>query len=282
MMKKILLIGILMAATVVVAMPRAFNALAEKATEISALAQKERTWDDNDLPEKDEINQTYQLGAGAKVDVSGINGQVQIETTNGSTAEVHIMRSARTKEALQYRKITIEHTGASLVIKGENDKDSDRGNGRDREVKQQVFLKLPRQIDLKTSGVNGKVTVGEVDGPVTISGINGRVDVAQAVGYSNLSGINGKVSVKIVRLGERGAQISGINGGVEISFAEDVNADLSVSGINGNVNTELPNVTIQGKMEKNNFRATIGAGGSPIHISGINGKVTLMRAGSER
>jgi len=39
---------------------------------------------------------------------------------------------------------------------------------------------------------------------------------------------------------------------------------------------------VQGKMEKNNFRAKIGAGGSPIHISGINGKVTLTRAGSER
>jgi len=58
-------------------------------------------------------------------------------------------------------------------------------------------------------------------------------------------------------------RFSGINGGVEISFADDVNADLDVSGINGNVNTELSNVTIQGKMEKNNFRAKIGAGGSP-------------------
>jgi hypothetical protein len=282
MMKKILLISILMVATVVVVMPRAFNTFAEKAAEIGAFVQKEKSWDDENLPEKDEINQTYQLGAGARVDVSGINGRVEIETTNGSTAEVHILRSARTKEALQYRRITIEHTAASLVIKGENDKDSDRGNGRDREVRQQVLLKLPRQIDLRTSGVNGRVTVGEVDGPVTINGVNGRVDVAQAVGYSNLSGINGKVSVKIVRLGERGAEISGINGGVEISFADDVNADLAVTGINGNVNTELPNVTVQGKMEKNNFRAKIGAGGSPIHISGINGKVTLVRAGSER
>jgi hypothetical protein len=281
MMKKILLIGILMAATTVVVMPRAFHTFAEKATEIGTLVQKERNWDD-ELPEKDEINQTYQLGAGARVDVSGINGRVEIETTSGSTAEVHILRSARTKEALQYRRITIDHTATSLVIKGENDKDSDRGNWREREVRQTVLLKLPRQIDLKTSGVNGKVTIGEVDGPVTVSGVNGKVDVAQAVGYSNLSGINGKVTVKIVRLSERGAQVSGINGGVEISFADDVNADLSVSGINGNVNTELPNVTIQGKMEKNNFRAKIGAGGSPIHISGINGKVTLVRAGSER
>ncbi len=284
-MKKSLLIGLIMAATFVVVVPRAFNAVAEKATEkaaeMSAFVQQ-RADDDSRFPEKDQFRQTYQLSAGAVVNVSGINGSVEIETTNGSAAEVYIVRSAKTKDDLQYRKIIIEPTATSLVIRGENDKDGDRNHGRDREVRQQVFLKLPRQIDLTTSGVNGRVNVGEVDGPVSVSGVNGRVDVAQAMGYSKLSGINGKVTVTIAKLGERGARISGINGGVEIRFADEVNADLEVSGINGNVNTELSNVTLQGKMEKNNFRAKIGSGGSPIHVSGINGRVTLMRSGSER
>jgi hypothetical protein len=276
-MKKSLLIGFMMVAAMVVAVPRAFHAFAEKAAEIHAFVQKEDSQRDNDYPEKDEINQTYQLAAGAKVDVSGINGSVEIETASGNTAEVHIVRSAKTREALQYRKIIIQQSSTSLVIKGEEEKDRDR-NWRDKDVRQRVFLKLPRQITLDTSGVNGRVTVGEVDGPVTISGVNGKVDVAQALGYSRLSGINGKVSVTIARLGERGANIDGINGGVEIRFTEDINADLEVSGINGNVNTELPNVTMQGKMERNNFRAKIGSGGSPIQISGINGRVTLTRA----
>lgn len=282
-MKKSLLIALMMAAAFAVVVPKAFNAFAEKAAEVSASVQKEeRDRGDDTLQEKEEIRQTYQLSAGAHVNVSGINGRVEIETTNGGAAEVYIVRSARTKDDLQYRKIIIEPTATSLVIRGENDKDRDRNHGRDREVRQQVFLKLPRQIDLTTSGVNGRVNVGEVDGPVTVSGVNGRVDVAQAMGYSRLSGINGKVTVTIARLGERGANISGINGGVEIRFADEVNADLEVSGINGNVNTELPNVTLQGKMEKNNFRAKIGSGGSPIHVSGINGRVTLTRGGSER
>lgn len=283
-MKKRLLIGLMMAAAFVVVVPRAFNAFAEKAVEVGALVQREKAdnWKDDTLPEKDEIRQTYQLSAGARVDVSGINGRVEIETTNGSAAEVYIVRSARTKDDLQYRQIIIEPSSSSLVIRGENDKDRDRNHGRDREVRQHVFLKLPRQIDLTASGVNGRVNVGEVDGPVTVSGVNGRVDVAQALGYSKLSGINGKVSVTIAKLGERGAKISGINGGVEIRFADEVNADLEVSGINGQVNTELSNVTLLGKMEKNNFKAKIGSGGSPIHVSGINGRVTLTRGGSER
>jgi hypothetical protein len=278
-MKKSLLIGLLMVATMIIAVPKAFHAFAEKTAEIHAFVQRDDNQKgrrDDDYPERDEINQTYQLAAGAKVDVSGINGTVEIETASGNTAEVHIVRSARTQEALQYRKVIIQQSATSLVIKGEEEKDRDR-NGRDRDVRQRVFLKLPRQIALNTSGINGRVTVGEIDGAVTVSGVNGRVDVAQALGYSRLSGINGRVSVKIAKLGDRGADIDGINGPVEIRFTDEVNADLQVSGINGQVNTDLPNVTLQGKMERNNFRAKIGSGGSPIQVSGINGKVTLTR-----
>jgi hypothetical protein len=71
-----------------------------------------------------------------------------------------------------------------------------------------------------------------------------------------------------------------VNGGVELFFAEDLNADLDVTGINGSVNTDVANVTIFGKLDRQNFHAKIGSGGSPIKVSGINGHVKLARAGS--
>ena len=244
-----------------------------------AAGQRDRERDNygsDDLQEKEEINQTYQLAPGAKVDVSGINGSVEIETSNSNTAEVHIIRSARTKEDLQYHKITIEPSANSLVIRGENNKDREV---RNREVRHQVLLKLPRQIQLGASGVNGRVTVGEIDGPINISGINGRVEVAQAAGYSTLSGINGRVKVTLTQLNERGINISGINGGVELAFTDSLNADLDVSGINGSVDAADFPMTIQGKMERHSFRAKIGSGGAPINVSGVNGKVRITRAG---
>src|SRR5262249_38836901 len=160
---------------------------------------------------------TYQLAAGARVEVRGINGAVDIETANGATAEVHIVRSARTRDDLNYHKIIIEQTGGGLIVRGENERDNGNHQGRHR-----VTLKLPRQLDLGVHGVNGRVTVGAVDGPVQLSGINGAVEVGQAVGYANISGINGRVKVNIVRLSERGINVNGINGGVEIQFAEDL------------------------------------------------------------
>lgn len=232
---------------------------------------------DSDLTEKDEFHQSYQLAAGAKVEVQGINGSVDIETASGSTAQVNVYRSARTREDLEFRKVLVEQTAAGLVVRGEKDSN---GMGRNRDVRQRVTLSLPRQIDLGVSGVNGRVGVGEVDGPVKLSGINGKVEVAQAMGYSNISGINGRVKITLARLGEQGIHVSGVNGGVELFFAEDLNADLDVTGINGSVNADVANVTIFGKVDKQNFHAKIGSGGSPIKVSGINGHVKLSRVGS--
>jgi len=230
---------------------------------------------DSEFSERDEFRQTYQLSPGAPVRVSGINGRVDIETTGGSTAEVHIIRSARTRADLEYRKVIVEQVGGGLTVRGEKDGDSDRGERR-AEVRQQVTLRVPRNIDLTASGINGRTTVGEVDGPVKLSGINGRVEVGQARGYTDISGINGAVTMTIAQLGERGIKISGVNGRVELKFADTLNADLSVTGINGAVNTEgLPNVTLQGRISRNNFNARIGAGGTPINVSGVNGSVRL-------
>ncbi|HVG17615.1 MAG TPA: hypothetical protein VNI02_01075 [Blastocatellia bacterium] len=248
--------------------------LAVASQALAANAQK-HDGGDSDFSERDEIKQSYELSPGARVEVRGINGTVDIETASGSTAEVHIVRSARTREDLNYRKIIVEHTGNSLVVRAE--KENERG---DHSVRQRVMLRLPRQVDLNVSGVNGRTNVGEIDGPVRLSGINGAVEVEQAAGYSEISGINGRVRVNIARLSDRGVQVSGVNGGVELRFAEDLNADLDVSGINGSVNTDVPNVSVIGKFNRQNFRAKIGSGGTPITIKGVNGSVRLARTGT--
>ena len=56
-----------------------------------------------DFPERDEINQTYKLAPGARVEVSSIRGPVVIVNGDSATAEVQIIRSAR-KRAERYSR----------------------------------------------------------------------------------------------------------------------------------------------------------------------------------
>ncbi len=238
---------------------------------------------EEDFSEKDEVNQSYKLSPGARVEVSRIDGPVEIETADIETAEVHVIRSARNKEDLEHRKVSIEGTPTSLIIRG--DKDEMKGIfsifGPHIRVRQHVMLRLPRKIALETSGINGTVAVGEIEGAFEASGINGAVKVAQAGESAEFSGINGRVEVNIKNLGSKGIDLSGINGPVDLWFADDLNADLNVSGIHGSVIADLPNVTMEDKKERNNYRARIGEGGASISVSGINGNVKLAKATSK-
>ena len=58
---------------------------------------------------RQEIRQTYELAPGARVEITGLNGAVKIETSDSKTAEIYIERTASSQEALDRRKVTIPH-----------------------------------------------------------------------------------------------------------------------------------------------------------------------------
>src|ERR1044072_497547 len=77
---------------------------------------KSETRDKGDWPERDEFRQSYQLAPGATVEVRNMNGPLEIEMTSGNTAEVYVVRTARTKADLEYRKVIVENTTTSLRV----------------------------------------------------------------------------------------------------------------------------------------------------------------------
>src|SRR5579862_5216556 len=65
--------------------------------------------DDSAFTQKEEINQAVNLGGSGNIQVSGINGTLEVDTTSGAgVAQVHIVRSAPTQEDLAHHKILIE------------------------------------------------------------------------------------------------------------------------------------------------------------------------------
>lgn len=75
-----------------------------------------------DLPERDEVRRSVDLRPGAEVTVTGINGEVTAETSSSDTAEILVVRSARTRDELSTHKVTIDASPTSLVIKGDEER----------------------------------------------------------------------------------------------------------------------------------------------------------------
>lgn len=228
-------------------------------------------------PSSRQINQSFRLVDGAHVEVAGINGPVEVEAVDGNTAEVHITSTARSVGDLDSHRITVEQTDSSLVVRGKDRSGWSfwrwlRGGG---EVHHTVKLKLPRRVELAARGVNGRVTIGEMDGAVQVAGVNGRVEIGRATGGAEVSGVNGGVTLTIMELVQDDVKVNGVNGGVELRLGSDLNANLNMNGVNGNITVEAPNVEVQ-EQKRSRLRARIGAGGAEIKVNGNNGGVRLV------
>lgn len=266
----------------------------------------------NEFRERDEIRQTLRIAPGARVEVSSIRGSVEIETANIEVAEIHIVRSAQSREELEEFKIGVETNAQGLIIRGET-RQRNSGKGFRPDVRHQITLRLPRRVNLfvnsvsggvrigdlkghltvgsisgsvsagaidgqaQINGVSGAVTVGQVSGQVEIKSISGNVNIGQAVDYLSVSGVTGTLSVGIAKLGQRGIKINSVSGQVELRFEGELNAQLDTNSISGKVSVEVPNVIIQSRPNASAIRALIGKGGSPISINGVTSGIRFVQ-----
>jgi hypothetical protein len=273
-MKRIILVILLVAIAGVAGIVRSYSKAGHSISELPRAI----SGDPNSQGEaREEIRKTYDLSPGAKVEVSGINGAVKIETADIKTADVYVERIGKSPEALNRRKVVIENTSTSLTIRGEKGDAGFLARVFGSSPTERVTLRLPRQISFVAAGINGAVNVGEIDGPVEIHGINGRVEIAQASGSAEFKGINGNISVALTRLEKDGVSINGVNGNIELRLSEGVNVDLEAHGMNGNVVSDLPGFVLE-KSKHGSYSARVGSGGSSITANGINGNIRLTRA----
>jgi len=229
---------------------------------------------------RDETRKSFELKPGARVEVQGINGSVEVQTSDTKTAEVYVLRTAGSRDSLSRREVTIEQTANGLLVRGKDARHAGIWEHLfgGRNPREEVTIKAPRQIALALRGVNGRVRSGDIDGPLEVKGVNGSVELGETSGPAEISGINGRISVGLKSLDDRGARVSGVNGGIELRLASGLNADLTAKGMNGNVRSEISEVTVDKQEYSRSYSARIGSGGAPITISGINGNVRLTRA----
>jgi hypothetical protein len=273
-MKRIILVVLLVGIAGVAGIVRSYSKAGHS---ISELPKAISGHSDSQGDVREEIRKNYELAPGAKVEVAGINGAVRIETADIKTADVYIERIGKSPEAMSRRKITIEASPNSLQIRGEKGDAGFFARLFGSSPSERVTLKLPRQISLVAEGINGAVSLGEIDGPIEIHGINGRVEVAQATGSAEFHGINGNISVALNRLEKDAVSINGVNGNIELRLSEGVSVDVEAHGMNGNVLSDLPGFVVE-KAKHGSYSAHIGSGGSSITANGINGNIRLTKA----
>ena len=220
-----------------------------------------------------EEHKTFQLTAGAHIEVFNISGPVSVEGTDGSTAEVSIYRRAPNADDLAYRKVSVEQTPSGLTIQQKND-----GTERDSiDLLNRVVLKVPRQVSVSGKSISGDFNISGVVGPVRLNSISGSVDARHLNGgLETVSGVSGSVRVAVERIKAGGLQVSNVSGSIYLRLASDLNAELSISNISSGVSNRIEGLVFDGT-SASKYSARLGTGGPLIVVSNATGAVVLTR-----
>lgn len=131
---------------------------------------------------------------------------------------------------------------------------------------------------VNASSGNGEVRVEQAAGPVHASSGNGRVVVATSRGPVNASSGNGDVEVTMDAIADlaEDMEFSSGNGTITVTVPADFAADLEATTGSGKFYSDFP-LTLQGRINPQHVRATIGRGGRRLTMSSGNGDVELRK-----
>jgi DUF4097 and DUF4098 domain-containing protein YvlB len=218
-----------------------------------------------------EERQTYQLAAGAHVEVSDISGPVSVEAANGSVAEVHIYRTAENSDDLAYRKVFVEQTSSGLTIRQKT------GSGEPSRVNllNRVVLKLPRQVSVSGKNISGDFNISGIGGAVDLKAISGSVEAMHLNGPLTVSGVSGSVRLPVARINDMGLRVSNVSGNVYLRLASDLNAEVSINNTTGGVSNKIQGLALNG-VGASGYSARLGSGGPRIVVSNVTGAVVLQ------
>ncbi len=235
-----------------------------------------------DLPVREEIRRKFVLKPQSTFRVYAINGPVRVESVDGDTAELVVIRSANRKEDLQYNRIAIRHEPEESrlrVYREDDHKTIFSAFKKMPEGRQRVVVRLPKKIDFIGRGVNGGIDLETVEGSLDVRGVNGHLRVASQTGPVKVNGQNGQIDITFARFTGSPIEMNGINGKITLRFADEVDATVVAHGNNGEVSSDLPGFQMKSdEAGPGDYKAQIGAGGAEIELHGINGDIHLLKA----
>ena len=265
-----------------VAEPVAANSKSDERNDPAKIPSKIQDDEPIDLAVKQELRKEFTLKPNVVVYVYGINGKLDVTTSDTDKAEVYLVRSVRKAEDFEERKVNIglgENDSLEIEIRKNRLFSLWRTLSSRNEERQRLELKLPRNVVFQANNTNGNITIGELDNALLITGLNGNLKAARVTTRSVFEDVNGNVDATFAKL-TKGLALQDVNGNLDFRFADAVNADIEIRGHSGQVNNELPNVTVKEK-KHGRYEARIGNGGFSIEGNGINGNFNLRKSSAD-
>jgi len=224
-----------------------------------------------------EWRKSYTLEPGGRLEVSNVNGRIQVEASEGNQVEIVAQKKARgisedaAKEAAD--RVEIKETVSSSSIRIETKMPQTSGMFRGSpEVSYSV--RVPSGADVKLTTVNGGIDLSRLTGKIDVETTNGGIVAREVGGAIQASTTNGGVEVELTQVASGGVKLECVNGGIKLRLPSEAAATISASVANGGIDADGLKLETTDSSRRS-LEARLNGGGPMIKIEGTNGGIKL-------
>lgn len=227
-----------------------------------------------------EWRKTYQLDPSGRLEITNVNGKIEVQPSDGNQVEVVALKKAKgpspeaAKAALQRINISEQASPTQITIETKVERNGGGFfNGGSLQVEYRV--KVPAAAQVKFTNVNGGIDLTGLKGRIEAETTNGGVHARDVAGTVQASTTNGGLDVDIAQMPEGGVRLECTNGGIKLRLPRDAKATISARITNGGINaSDLPLET-SGENNRRRLDGKLNGGGPRIDIEGTNGGITI-------
>lgn len=235
-----------------------------------------------DLRQKEtaEWRKNYELQPGGQLEISNVNGKIEVQPATGTSVEVVAEKSARAgsaeaaKDAIGRIEILEKASPTNVRIETKIQRGSSGFfGGWNQEVR--YMVRVPPSIEVHLTTVNGGIELSGLKGRVTAEATNGGVKAREISGAIDARTTNGGVEVDLADVADSGVKLGCTNGGIRLRLPTTAKATISARITNGGIDTDGINVETSGEVSRRRLEGRLNGGGPRIELEGTNGGIRI-------
>jgi hypothetical protein len=227
-----------------------------------------------------EWRKSYPLDASGHLEISNINGKINVEPSNGNTVQVVAIKKAKgptpeaAKAALERIQIADDASAGRVRIET---KVAPGGGGMFNRGSLQVEyrVRVPVGAEVKVETVNGGIEVSGLKGRVNAETTNGGVQARDIEGTLVATTTNGGLDIDLAQMPEGGVKLECTNGGIRVRLPREAKATISARISNGRISADGLAIETIGDQSRRRLEGRLNGGGPRLEIEGTNGGITL-------
>ena len=234
---------------------------------------------DHKEQETAEWRKSYQLQPGGRVEISNVNGAIEVKPGEGNAVEIVARKTARgaTREAAKEAlgRIEIKEESSASLVKIETKLQRGGGLFHGGGLQVEYILRVPRNVEVRVSTVNGGVEIEGVGGKISAEATNGGIKARDISGPIEATTTNGGVELDLAKVPEDGVKLECTNGGIRLRLPADAKATISARITNGGIETSGLALDATGEQSRRRLDGRLNGGGPRIDLEGTNGGIRI-------